>query len=281
MEGEEHGEETPDARGLIMAVVPEQFSETLVHAQGKAMHAAPDDEIPRSAVPQAAEQHREEQVEVHAQPPLSVAAERDVEIVAQPGGERDVPAPPEVGDAVALVRCAEVGGDFKAHPQGDADGHVRVTREVAVELQGVAVDAEQVFQSAVKRGVVEDARHEVHADIVRDDAFLKQADDDEPRARAEHLLRDAERLLQLRQEGAGAEDRAGEEGGEERHEEGEVRERPRGGHLPAVHINDITHGLEREERDAHKHGQRGRVGVRLACEVAPCADGKVGVFEHR
>ena len=192
-----------------------------------------------------------------------------------------MPAPPEVGDAVALVRRAEVCWDFKAHPQGDADGHVGIAREVAVELQGVAVDAEQVFQTAVKRGVVEDARHEVHADIVRDDAFLKQADDDEPRARAEHLLRDAERLRELRQEGAGAEDRAGEEGGEERHEEGEVRERPRGGHLPAVHINDITHGLEREERDAHKHGQRRRFGARRAGEVAPCADGKVGVFEHR
>ena len=59
-------------------------------------------------MPEAAEQHRQQQVAVGPQPALAVAAERDVEVVAQPARERHVPAPPEVLQRDGRVRRVEV-----------------------------------------------------------------------------------------------------------------------------------------------------------------------------
>ena len=50
-----------------------------------AMQRAPHHEFPRRAVPDAAEQHRDHQVAVGVEPAVPVAAERLVEVVAQPG----------------------------------------------------------------------------------------------------------------------------------------------------------------------------------------------------
>src|SRR5205807_4362947 len=45
-----------------------------------AVKSAPDHEIPRRAVPQSAEEHREDQVDVGAASATTIAAERDVEV---------------------------------------------------------------------------------------------------------------------------------------------------------------------------------------------------------
>ena len=113
----------------------------LVQRQGRAVQSAPEDETHRRAVPQSAQQHRQEQVAVGPDAALAVAAQRNVEVVAQPRRERDVPPPPELGDRRRLVGCVEVLREAEAQQQGDADGHVRIAREVAVDLQRIAVDA--------------------------------------------------------------------------------------------------------------------------------------------
>src|SRR6185312_7993795 len=61
-----------------------------------AMHRPPHHELPPGAVPDAAEQHRDQQVAVGVEPAVAVAAERLVEIVAQPGRQADMPALPEL-----------------------------------------------------------------------------------------------------------------------------------------------------------------------------------------
>ena len=70
-----------------------------------AVDPAPDDERPAGAVPEPADEHRQHQVAVREERPAAVAAERDVEVVAQPARERHVPAPPEVGDRRRRVRA--------------------------------------------------------------------------------------------------------------------------------------------------------------------------------
>ena len=49
-----------------------------------AMDAAPDDESPVRSVPQSPQQHGEHQVDVGSDISETIAAERDVEIVAEP-----------------------------------------------------------------------------------------------------------------------------------------------------------------------------------------------------
>src|ERR1017187_4190244 len=57
-----------------------------LQAEQRAMVASPDYEVPTRAVPQPAEQHGEHQIAVGhpASPPITT--QRDVQIVAQPGG---------------------------------------------------------------------------------------------------------------------------------------------------------------------------------------------------
>ena len=60
------------------------------------MQRAPNYESPRCSVPQAAEQHRQHEIDVRPSRAAAVATERDVQIVAQPGAEADVPPLPEI-----------------------------------------------------------------------------------------------------------------------------------------------------------------------------------------
>ena len=70
-----------------------------------ALVAAPDQEIPTGAVPQSAEQHRQHEIAVGGKAAMAAAAERDIQVIAQPAGKRNMPAPPEIGDAGGQVRA--------------------------------------------------------------------------------------------------------------------------------------------------------------------------------
>jgi len=164
-----------------------------------------------------------------------------------------VPAAPEFGDRGRLVGGVEVLREAESQQQGDADGHVRVAREVAVDLQGVSVDARQTFESRVEERLVEDAVHEVERDIVRDDRLLEQTREDQEDARAEHLAGYDDGVLpDLRDEVAGADDGSGDELREEREVEEVVEPVREGLQLAAVDVDRVAHRLEDEERDADR-----------------------------
>src|SRR5262249_13968441 len=51
---------------------------SVVHDQSESMNGAPNHEGPRGTVPQAAQQHRDQKIDVAPSRSLSIAAERDV-----------------------------------------------------------------------------------------------------------------------------------------------------------------------------------------------------------
>ena len=69
--------------------------------QVQPVQPAPQHEVPGGAVPQPAQQHRRHQIDVAPHLAVPVAAERDVDVIAQEPAQRDVPAAPEVGDVRA------------------------------------------------------------------------------------------------------------------------------------------------------------------------------------
>src|SRR3546814_8661855 len=83
-------------------------AEHALDAKDQPVPRAPDEERPVRAMPETAEQHRQEQIAIGLGGAAAIAAERDVEIVAQPTRQAHVPAPPELGDALADVRLVEV-----------------------------------------------------------------------------------------------------------------------------------------------------------------------------
>ena len=77
-----------------------------------------------------------------------------------------MPAVPEVGHTIRLVRGIKVKRETESQQQSNTDSHVTVTREITVYLQGISVDTKQVFQSGIQSRIIEDTFYKVHADIV-------------------------------------------------------------------------------------------------------------------
>ena len=68
--------------------------EGMDEGQPHPMHDSPDQKTDIRAVPQPAERHRDDQVQI-AVPPAA-PAKRDIQVVAEPQGQGDMPAPPEI-----------------------------------------------------------------------------------------------------------------------------------------------------------------------------------------
>src|SRR3989442_14821612 len=82
---------------------------------------------------------------------------RSVKVIPQKRAERNVPAPPEVRDAVRAIRRVEVFHELKAEHPAEADGHVGVAAEIEIDLESVSNDAEprggRVERLRAERGV--------------------------------------------------------------------------------------------------------------------------------
>src|ERR1039457_5387426 len=82
------------------------------------------------AVPEAAERDRNEGVQDPPGPAVTAAAERDVDVVADPEAERDVPADPEILQVARRIGPVEVLRKADAEYPGAADRDVAVAREI-------------------------------------------------------------------------------------------------------------------------------------------------------
>ena len=93
-------------------------------------------------MPDAGEQLHHEQVEDLPLQALAVAAQRDIDILAEPAGKGHVPAPPELGDGTGDIGEVEVLGEIKAQHLAHADGHQGVTGKIKVELERIGDDTQ-------------------------------------------------------------------------------------------------------------------------------------------
>src|SRR5438093_10004681 len=119
------------------------------------MESAPGVERPARAVPEATQQHRHHEIAIGPPRPAAVAAEGDVEVVPQPARQRDVPSRPELAEAARKVRAIEVDPEIETEDSRQADGDVRVAGEIAVDLKGVQVDADEQRPRVVRFRVSE------------------------------------------------------------------------------------------------------------------------------
>ena len=254
------------------------LAEIFVKGKCRAVHAAPEHEVEARTVPKPAEEHGDDEVHVLPNLSLAVAAKRNVDVVAYPGRERDVPAAPKVGDAGAAVGGVEVDGEVETQQQGNAYGHVAVAAEVTIYLHGIAIDAQQVLDAGIQGGVVEDAVHEIERDIVADNGFLEQTDDNEIHSLGKHHAGDADRFADLRGKVAGSHNGTCHELGKERHVESILQQVGQWLERTAVDVDGVAHALEREETDAHGQEDVPRLEV-VANHLREHAGKEIGVFE--
>ena len=67
----------------------------------------------------------------------TAAPHGDIYIVFEPGGERDVPTPPEVGYAIREIRTSEILCEFEPQNLAHSYGHERISPEISINLDGI------------------------------------------------------------------------------------------------------------------------------------------------
>ena len=88
-------------------------------------------------MPNATYQESHKDIPIVSRLAATVAAQGDVDVLCEPSGQGDMPTLPKVGNAYGKIRSSEVVGQIKTKRPGNADGHQRIARKIAINLQGI------------------------------------------------------------------------------------------------------------------------------------------------
>src|ERR1051326_3859364 len=91
--------------------------------------------MPRCAVPQAGYRHRDQEIEIEPRGAGSVAAQRDVDVVAQKARQRHMPAPPVIDDVEGSIWRIEVERQLNSEQARSAKRHLRIAAKIKIKLE--------------------------------------------------------------------------------------------------------------------------------------------------
>ena len=77
-------------------------------------------------MPQPTDKHREQQVEPDAGRASTIASQRNVQVVPQPGRERDVPPSPKLSNVLGEMGPTKILGKVEAHRERGTNRDVAV-----------------------------------------------------------------------------------------------------------------------------------------------------------
>lgn len=95
-----------------------------MECQCKSVCESPEHETPIGAVPKSTHEHGDEEKEVGVEFAFSVSAEWDIDIIAQPAAEGNMPFAPEYGDVGCGVGIVEVLFEAITQHEGNTYGNV-------------------------------------------------------------------------------------------------------------------------------------------------------------
>ncbi len=99
-------------------------------------------------MPEPAQYEGRHEVQVNPGRGATIAAERNIEVIAQVAAERNVPPSPEILDIQCLVRRIEIDGQPDVEQQCRPDRHVTVTAEIEIKLKGVGEAGPQALKKS-------------------------------------------------------------------------------------------------------------------------------------
>ena len=233
--------------GLFQRIQQEKL---FYHQKGKEIQS-PDEIVPTGPVPDAGGRPHDEQVEHPAALGAAVAPQGDIQVFPEPGGQGDVPPPPELGDTLGNIGVVEVGQELKAQHPAQAYRHVGVAREVKVDLEGEG----QHTQPSPRHGQVRQ-RHGLiavpqHPHVVGDEQLFAKADHKHLDARGK-LVHSAVPLIDLVSQVLILDDGTGDELGKQGDEGAKVKDGSLRSGVSPVHIDGVAHGWEGIEGDTDR-----------------------------
>ena len=96
----------------------------VIDGQQRGVEQAPADESPVGSMPQTADAPDDIYITDNLPLVTTAATQWEVDVVAEPCCQRDVPAAPELRDAAREVRIVEIAHQVEAKQTGTADGNV-------------------------------------------------------------------------------------------------------------------------------------------------------------
>ena len=218
---------------------------------------APQYVRPRGAVPEAGQAPDHEHVE--QQPPDRLdpaAAEREVQVIAKPRAQRDVPPAPELRDRLGDEREVEVLQKVEAEHPAEADRHVRIAAEVVVHLHQIGARSDPRADDRELAGLQFKRRVDQQAHLVGQYGLLAEAHHEA--LAAEHEVRQVlAPVHDLVRDRLIPDDRARDQLWEKRYVQADVDEVFLHPAVAAIDVDDVAHRLEGEERDADRQRDLG------------------------
>src|SRR5579871_6338396 len=99
------------------------------------MQATPYEKSPVRAMPQSGQQHSDPKIQISSHGAFARSAQRNVNIVAKPGRQGDVPSAPKVPHGAGEVGVVEVQGKVVSHPVRQTSCDIGVAAKVAINLK--------------------------------------------------------------------------------------------------------------------------------------------------
>ena len=209
-------------------------------------------------MPQPAQQQGDDWVPGPSSP-CQAAAQRQIQVVAQPGGQAHVPPAPELAGRAGKIRRAEIVREIKPHEGGQSLCHVRVAVKIREYLEGKGIGGQQHHEAAF-RGTAVDPVHQDGQVVGHDDLF-EEPEKDQVHSLVAHPTGHLPGRGDLGQQPGGAFDGTGDES---RRTGRNPETGPWAPSLP-VDVDGVAHALKRVKRNAHgQHDVKGGIGDRDA-----------------
>ncbi len=96
----------------------------------------PEDKDPVGAVPQAGQEHDDGQIPQGVPPGAAIAPQGDVQVVPEPGGQRNVPPAPKFRGRPGKIREPEILHEVDPQQFGGPPGDIGITGKIGVNLEG-------------------------------------------------------------------------------------------------------------------------------------------------
>ena len=191
-----------------------------------------------------------------------------------------MPAPPEFGNAFGNIGIVEVFKELKAQHTSQSDGHIGITREIEVDLEGI----QDHNQPGAQNGLLKCERLMI---VVEEDVHRVGQQNLFGQSRAEALHARGEFIHRFLSVGellvhvAVADDGTGNELREERDIGSEGNDTALHPRVAAVHVDRVGHDLEGVERNPDRQLQPfDRLQPAEARDERKILNEEIGVFEE-
>lgn len=108
-----------------------------VDGEHHAVENTPNNKVQAGAVPESADKHRNQEVHVDTRDGDPRATERDIHVVHQPGGKRDMPVSPEFRDVDLEIWPIEILRYLYAKQPRGTYGNIGIGRKIRIDFDAI------------------------------------------------------------------------------------------------------------------------------------------------